>query len=149
MHMKLTQPIEASQPKSRADIAAARAAARETRCRDDVLRVALRIADGAIDHRVRRAELLRLLPHWTHSAIAKAMRRLADENLVSSVEWRESVTKSWAFELTSDGEHAARSLTPTQLAVIDEIVGRLRRRPERIDAALRAITSDDRTGGDC
>ena len=144
MHMKFTQPIDLSQPKNRADAAADR----EARCRDDVLRVAFGIASARSDspridaRAVPRAELLRRLPRWTFSALTKAIKRLEAEGLLFSSEYRTPAHKAWAFHVTTDGVALAKRLTPDCADVLDELVDRLRRRPERIGAALRAISND-------
>ena len=151
MHMKFTQPIELPQPKNRADAAAER----EARCRADVLRVAFGIASARSDsphidaRKVPRAELLRRLPRWTFSALTKAIKRLEAEGLLFSSEYRTPAHKAWAFQVTTDGVATAKKLTPDHDALLDAVVDRLRRRPDRIDAALRAICNDGTTTGDC
>lgn len=144
MHMKFTQPFELPQQKNRADAAAER----EARCRADVLRVAFSIASAradapAIDGRkVPRAELLRRLPRWTFSALTKAIKRLEAEGLLFSSEYRIPAHKAWAFQVTTEGVANAKNLTPDHDALLDAVVDRLRRRPDRIDAAYRAISDD-------
>lgn len=144
MHMKFSQPFELPQPKNRADAAAER----EARCRADVLRVAFAIASArsdspAVDGRkVPRAELLRRLPHWTHTAIAKALKRLEAEGLLFSSEFRTPAHKAWAFQVAPDGVAIAKTLTPDLTARLDMLMARLLRRPDRIDAALSAISTD-------